>query len=216
MAVPGSIFKGFQEPDIHFLPSYKFDIGKDSYDTTSKQRTPSYTVSAPGVPPDLRCGSARLCGPGLGLLALQNHGLRTEAGCDSSPHELRSDASMRHPCRASDRISGTWRWGQRPLRRALLKASRSARGGGTRPVLSQMQAICGTGGGSGPHRTRGPQARPPRPQHRQPPHPPTGAQTPASAAGVGEGLWEQALRVGSDTETGTRAKPRKKATRSRG
>ncbi|NXP48525.1 INP5E phosphatase, partial [Heliornis fulica] len=39
----GSIFKGFQEADIHFLPSYKFDIGKDSYDTTSKQRTPSYT-----------------------------------------------------------------------------------------------------------------------------------------------------------------------------
>uniref|UniRef100_A0A8C2Y1E9 Inositol polyphosphate-5-phosphatase E n=1 Tax=Capra hircus TaxID=9925 RepID=A0A8C2Y1E9_CAPHI len=39
----GSIFKGFQEPDIHFLPSYKFDVGKDSYDTTSKQRTPSYT-----------------------------------------------------------------------------------------------------------------------------------------------------------------------------
>ncbi|XP_024417980.2 phosphatidylinositol polyphosphate 5-phosphatase type IV isoform X1 [Desmodus rotundus] len=39
----GTIFKGFQEPDIHFLPSYKFDIGKDSYDTSSKQRTPSYT-----------------------------------------------------------------------------------------------------------------------------------------------------------------------------
>ncbi|XP_054583713.1 phosphatidylinositol polyphosphate 5-phosphatase type IV isoform X2 [Eptesicus fuscus] len=39
----GSIFKGFQEPDIHFLPSYKFDLGKDSYDTSSKQRTPSYT-----------------------------------------------------------------------------------------------------------------------------------------------------------------------------
>ncbi|XP_035119172.2 phosphatidylinositol polyphosphate 5-phosphatase type IV isoform X2 [Callithrix jacchus] len=39
----GSIFKGFQEPDINFLPSYKFDIGKDTYDSTSKQRTPSYT-----------------------------------------------------------------------------------------------------------------------------------------------------------------------------
>ncbi|XP_049629609.1 phosphatidylinositol polyphosphate 5-phosphatase type IV isoform X2 [Suncus etruscus] len=39
----GSIFKGFREADIHFLPSYKFDVGKDSYDTTSKQRTPSYT-----------------------------------------------------------------------------------------------------------------------------------------------------------------------------
>lgn len=42
----GSIFKGFQEPDIHFLPSYKFDIGKDTYDSSSKHRTPSYTVHA--------------------------------------------------------------------------------------------------------------------------------------------------------------------------
>ncbi|XP_007945225.1 phosphatidylinositol polyphosphate 5-phosphatase type IV [Orycteropus afer afer] len=40
---PGTVFKGFREPDIHFLPSYKFDIGKDTYDSTSKQRTPSYT-----------------------------------------------------------------------------------------------------------------------------------------------------------------------------
>ncbi|KAM5298885.1 phosphatidylinositol polyphosphate 5-phosphatase type IV [Ctenodactylus gundi] len=39
----GSVFRGFQEADIHFLPSYKFDIGKDTYDSTSKQRTPSYT-----------------------------------------------------------------------------------------------------------------------------------------------------------------------------
>lgn len=39
----GSIFKGFQEPPIHFRPSYKFDVGRDTYDTTSKQRTPSYT-----------------------------------------------------------------------------------------------------------------------------------------------------------------------------
>lgn len=39
----GSIFKGFQEASIHFLPTYKFDIGRDIYDTTSKQRTPSYT-----------------------------------------------------------------------------------------------------------------------------------------------------------------------------
>ncbi|KAG9354196.1 hypothetical protein JZ751_012320 [Albula glossodonta] len=39
----GAIFKGFQEAPIHFLPTYKFDIGFDVYDTTSKQRTPSYT-----------------------------------------------------------------------------------------------------------------------------------------------------------------------------
>uniref|UniRef100_A0A8B9K7D3 Inositol polyphosphate-5-phosphatase E n=1 Tax=Astyanax mexicanus TaxID=7994 RepID=A0A8B9K7D3_ASTMX len=39
----GSIFKGFQEAPIHFPPTYKFDIGCDVYDSTSKQRTPSYT-----------------------------------------------------------------------------------------------------------------------------------------------------------------------------
>ncbi|XP_077416339.1 phosphatidylinositol polyphosphate 5-phosphatase type IV [Vanacampus margaritifer] len=39
----GSIFKGFQEANIHFLPTYKFDIGSDVYDTSAKQRTPSYT-----------------------------------------------------------------------------------------------------------------------------------------------------------------------------
>ncbi|XP_030647700.1 phosphatidylinositol polyphosphate 5-phosphatase type IV [Chanos chanos] len=39
----GAIFKGFQEAPIHFPPTYKFDIGCDVYDTTSKQRTPSYT-----------------------------------------------------------------------------------------------------------------------------------------------------------------------------
>ncbi|KAM9446579.1 phosphatidylinositol polyphosphate 5-phosphatase type IV isoform 1-T1 [Clarias gariepinus] len=39
----GSIFKGFQEAPIHFTPTYKFDVGCDIYDTTSKQRTPSYT-----------------------------------------------------------------------------------------------------------------------------------------------------------------------------
>ncbi|KAG8142113.1 hypothetical protein E2320_006738 [Naja naja] len=38
-----SIFKGFQEAPIFFRPSYKFDVGQDTYDTTSKQRTPSYT-----------------------------------------------------------------------------------------------------------------------------------------------------------------------------
>ncbi|XP_068077404.1 phosphatidylinositol polyphosphate 5-phosphatase type IV isoform X2 [Danio rerio] len=42
----GSIFKGFQEASIHFPPTYKFDIGCDVYDTTTKQRTPSYTHSS--------------------------------------------------------------------------------------------------------------------------------------------------------------------------
>lgn len=44
-AFAGSIFKGFQEASIHFPPTYKYDIGCDVYDTTTKQRTPSYTVN---------------------------------------------------------------------------------------------------------------------------------------------------------------------------
>lgn len=74
MPAPGSIFKGFQEADIHFLPSYKFDIGKDSYDTSSKQRTPSYTVSAAAPEPGL--GTRSLSGqcPKLGPLGGRTHG----------------------------------------------------------------------------------------------------------------------------------------------
>ncbi|KAM9821995.1 phosphatidylinositol polyphosphate 5-phosphatase type IV isoform 2-T2 [Syngnathus typhle] len=43
----GSIFKGFQEANIHFPPTYKFDIGSDVYDSSAKQRTPSYTDLVP-------------------------------------------------------------------------------------------------------------------------------------------------------------------------
>uniref|UniRef100_A0A6I8RTQ5 Inositol polyphosphate-related phosphatase domain-containing protein n=1 Tax=Xenopus tropicalis TaxID=8364 RepID=A0A6I8RTQ5_XENTR len=39
----GSIFKGFKEGEIHFRPTYRFNIGSDDYDTSKKQRTPSYT-----------------------------------------------------------------------------------------------------------------------------------------------------------------------------
>ncbi|XP_075703402.1 phosphatidylinositol polyphosphate 5-phosphatase type IV-like [Rhinoderma darwinii] len=39
----GSIFLGFKEHTIDFLPTYKFDIGTDTYDTSAKQRLPSYT-----------------------------------------------------------------------------------------------------------------------------------------------------------------------------
>ncbi|XP_063791929.1 phosphatidylinositol polyphosphate 5-phosphatase type IV [Pseudophryne corroboree] len=39
----GSIFKGFEEATINFPPTYKFDVGCDKYDSSSKERTPSYT-----------------------------------------------------------------------------------------------------------------------------------------------------------------------------
>ncbi|KAL9988379.1 hypothetical protein ACROYT_G002817 [Oculina patagonica] len=37
------VFVGFTEPPIKFLPSYKHDIQSDNYDSSSKNRTPSWT-----------------------------------------------------------------------------------------------------------------------------------------------------------------------------
>lgn len=39
----GLIFRGFQEAEIKFRPTYKFDTGSDRYDTSEKARTPSWT-----------------------------------------------------------------------------------------------------------------------------------------------------------------------------
>ncbi|KAL3872020.1 hypothetical protein ACJMK2_039991 [Sinanodonta woodiana] len=43
LLVEGAIFTGFQEGRINFKPTYKFDIGADTYDTSAKNRIPSYT-----------------------------------------------------------------------------------------------------------------------------------------------------------------------------
>ncbi|KAI8890412.1 DNase I-like protein [Backusella circina FSU 941] len=37
------VFPSYQEGDITFLPTYKFDIGTDTYDTSEKQRIPGWT-----------------------------------------------------------------------------------------------------------------------------------------------------------------------------
>lgn len=39
----GKVFVGFNEPPIRFLPSYKHDIQSDNYDSSSKNRVPSWT-----------------------------------------------------------------------------------------------------------------------------------------------------------------------------
>jgi hypothetical protein len=39
----GHVFTGYQEPPIDFMPTYKFDINTDEYDTSEKLRTPSWT-----------------------------------------------------------------------------------------------------------------------------------------------------------------------------
>lgn len=44
--VKGKIFHGFTESPIHFMPTYKFDVNTAVYDTSSKQRVPSWTVSS--------------------------------------------------------------------------------------------------------------------------------------------------------------------------
>ena len=38
----GNVFKDFFEPEITFLPTYKFDKNSKIYDTSKKQRVPSY------------------------------------------------------------------------------------------------------------------------------------------------------------------------------
>ena len=39
----GRIFQGWHESTISFAPTYKFDAGTDAYDTSEKQRVPSWT-----------------------------------------------------------------------------------------------------------------------------------------------------------------------------
>ena len=39
----GLIFKGYKEDPIHFPPTFKYDPGTNEFDTSSKQRVPSYT-----------------------------------------------------------------------------------------------------------------------------------------------------------------------------
>ncbi|BET01841.1 IPPc [Nesidiocoris tenuis] len=41
--VDGSILRGFEEGPLTFAPTYKYDPGTSLFDTSSKQRTPSYT-----------------------------------------------------------------------------------------------------------------------------------------------------------------------------
>ncbi|XP_024515646.1 type IV inositol polyphosphate 5-phosphatase 11 [Selaginella moellendorffii] len=39
----GNIFNGFVEGPLTFRPTYKYDVGTDNYDTSSKERVPSWT-----------------------------------------------------------------------------------------------------------------------------------------------------------------------------
>eukprot|EP00123_Amoebidium_parasiticum_P018177 comp24124_c0_seq2/m.43765 comp24124_c0_seq2/g.43765 ORF comp24124_c0_seq2/g.43765 comp24124_c0_seq2/m.43765 type:complete len:870 (-) comp24124_c0_seq2:278-2887(-) len=39
----GTVFKGYKEGEITFPPTYKFDVGTHNYDSSEKQRVPSWT-----------------------------------------------------------------------------------------------------------------------------------------------------------------------------
>ena len=51
----GSVLKEFVEAPLNFRPTFKFDRGSDSYDTSSKQRVPSWTDRILYVPRGLQC-----------------------------------------------------------------------------------------------------------------------------------------------------------------
>jgi len=39
----GLVFQNYEEPPLHFRPTYKFDVGLDVYDSSSKLRVPAWT-----------------------------------------------------------------------------------------------------------------------------------------------------------------------------
>jgi len=39
----GRVFSGFTEPDITFIPSFKYDKGADKFDSSPKYRSPAWT-----------------------------------------------------------------------------------------------------------------------------------------------------------------------------
>lgn len=39
----GKVFRGYREAEVGFPPTYKFDVGTDTYDTSEKMRVPSWT-----------------------------------------------------------------------------------------------------------------------------------------------------------------------------
>lgn len=39
----GNVFKNYQEGDITFPPTYKYDLFSDDYDTSEKCRAPAWT-----------------------------------------------------------------------------------------------------------------------------------------------------------------------------
>lgn len=43
LLIIGLVFRGFQEGPLTFAPTYKYDPGTEMFDSSAKQRTPSYT-----------------------------------------------------------------------------------------------------------------------------------------------------------------------------
>ncbi|CAK9194104.1 unnamed protein product [Sphagnum troendelagicum] len=58
----GQVFRDFEEGPLLFPPTYKYDIGTDNYDTSSKERVPSWTdrilYKVSSIKAELRCYDA--------------------------------------------------------------------------------------------------------------------------------------------------------------
>lgn len=69
---PGDAFAGYREGPLNFKPTYKFDSGTDTYDTSSKKRVPAWTDRVLFAERDTASEDKRESGPGLDLRAYRS------------------------------------------------------------------------------------------------------------------------------------------------
>ena len=74
---PGHPLAGFVEGALAFPPTYKYDVGRATYDSSSAQRVPAYCDRVLARPP---------CGAGSGALRVRRYGdVRAQSSSDHRP-----------------------------------------------------------------------------------------------------------------------------------
>nr|XP_023657371.1 phosphatidylinositol 4,5-bisphosphate 5-phosphatase A-like [Paramormyrops kingsleyae] len=90
-----AVLQGFQEGPLNFPPTYKFDVGTHTYDTSTKKRKPAWTdrvlwrlraagSPGPAQPPTVRRGLTSWLSPGL---RVTQRSYRSHMGYTCSDHK---------------------------------------------------------------------------------------------------------------------------------